>query len=193
MRRLLALVVLLALAGAVVGGARWWRSRRAPSPEPAAPVSAGPVPAGPAGEEQEPGRISYRCYFPLRAGFGLGEEIRVYPQPQAPIENVRAVVDELHKGPSADSLVPIYPKGTRARAVYLVDGTLYVDEPPEVFQQPLGLREEMLFVRAIARTLLRNCPEVKAFVLLSGGAARHTLFSHFPAHGKYILPAQGAR
>ena len=188
MRRLIAIAVLLALAGTAAFGLHWWRSRGAPAPEDPAPAALDPAAA-----EEDPNTIAYRCYFPLRAGFGLGEEVRVHPRPETALAGVRTVIAELHQGPSTEALLPLYPKGVRARAVYLVDGTLYVDEPPEVYQQPLGLREEFLFMRAIARTLLRNCPAVTSFVLLSNGSVRHALFSHFPAHGKYLLPVAGAR
>lgn len=139
--------------------------------------------------EIDPSQTAYRCYFPTRGGWDLAEEIRVRDKPEGPLAAVHAVFEELHRGPALDNSLPLFPKGTAPRAIYLLpDGSLYVDEPAEAFSRPLGLREEFLFVRAIARSLLRNCPEVSSFAFLANGSARYRLFTHYPAHGKYVLP-----
>ena len=135
--------------------------------------------------------VSYPCYFPSRSGFDLIEEIRQRPKPASASDRLRAVIEELHRGPATAEGLPLFPAGTAPRAIFLAsDGALYLDEQAAAFEKSPGLREEFLFVRAFARTLLRNCPEVNSFVFLSDGKARHRLFTHLPAPGRYLLPRQ---
>lgn len=187
-KRLLVILLLTAVAVALAGvwlrtrnagsGVRfWWRESRAPQSPAASDL--------PSDTEM----VSYLCYFPSRSGFNLTEEIRERPKPSTALDKLRAVVTELHRGPATAAALPLFPNGLAPRAIFLTsDGTAYLDERAEVFDRPLGPREEFLFMRALARTLLRNCPEVKAFVLLENGSVRHKLFAHLPAHGRYILP-----
>ncbi len=162
----------------------WWQSGSAPVLVPV--IAIDPK----SGEEiEDPNVMACRCYFPMRNGFGLAEEIRMHPQPATELDRVRTVIAELHRGPTSDTLIPLFPKDTTPRAIHMTpDGTIYLDEPGIVFDRKIGPRGEFLFMRAIARTLLRNCPGVTAFVFLSNGSPRHTLFGHFPAHGRYLLP-----
>lgn len=197
MKRPLVILLLLTLIAAGVGlmlqpdwlGApyqaarRWWQGNRD-----AQPVSL-TAPASASASRETSELVSYRCYFPSRSGFELIEEIRQQPKPATGLDTLRAVITELHRGPTLAASLPLFPEGLAPRAIYLApDGTAYLDEPAETFARPLGLREEFLFMRALARTLLRNCPEVYAFVLLADGSVRHKLFTHLPAHGRYVLP-----
>lgn len=132
---------------------------------------------------------SFRCYFPATEGFEPVEEIRRRPAAPDPLEKLRGIMEELHRGPESPGALFLFPPGTNLRSLFLAaDGTAYLDYPSRALDMTPGPREEFLFMRCLARTLLRNCAEVKAFVIMIDGNARHRLMLHFPAHGKYLLP-----
>ena len=161
----------------VVWGSIFWRSLQAEKARPPASL--------PPGTEA----VSYLVYYPGRTGLEPVEETRQREKPASALARLRAVVEELHVAPTVPGAAPLFPQGSKPRAVFLTpDGTAYIDEPGSAFEQLPGLREEFLFIRSLARTLLRNCPEVKAFVLLSDGSARLRLFTHLMTNGRYILP-----
>lgn len=132
---------------------------------------------------------SFRCYFPGTEGLEPVEEIRRRPSAADPLERLRGILDELHNGPESPGALSLFPSGATLRSLFLAaDGTAYLDYPSRALELAPGPREEFLFMRCLARTFLRNCPEVKAFVIMVDGNARHRLMLHFPAHGKYLLP-----
>lgn len=132
---------------------------------------------------------SLRCYFPATEGLEPVEEIRRRSAAADPLERLRGIMDELHRGPESPGALSLFPPGTNLRSLFLAaDGTVYLDYPSRALDMAPGPREEFLFMRCLARTLLRNCAEVKAFVIMIDGTARHRLMLHFPAHGKYLLP-----
>lgn len=139
--------------------------------------------------EPEASQASYLCYFPTGEGLDLVEESRQAPKAESPADRVRILVTELGRGPAAAGSLPVLPEDAAPRTVFLAsDGTAYIDFPRSALEQASGPREEFLLVRAIARTLIRNCPEVRAFVVLADGAPAGTVVMHFPARGKYLLP-----
>lgn len=128
-------------------------------------------------------------WFPSRTGLELCEEATTRPKTDDPEPRLRGVIDAMHRGPATPCSMRLFPEDTSPRAVFLAaDGTAYLDYPKSVFERPMGLREEFLFVRALGRSIMRNCPEVRSFVLLVDGAPRDFISIHMPAHGKYILP-----
>lgn len=132
---------------------------------------------------------SFRCYYPATEGLEPVEEIRRRPVASDPLERLRGVMEELHRGPESPGALSLFPPGTNLRSLFLAaDGTAYLDYPGRALDMAPGPREEFLFMRCLARTLLRNCAEVRAFVIMVDGSARHRLLLHFPAHGKYRLP-----
>ena len=129
-------------------------------------------------------------WFPSREGQDLCEETSTRPKTDDPGLKLKGIMDALHRGPATPCSMHLFPDDSSPRAVFLsADGTAYLDYPKSVFERPMGLREEFLFVRALGKTLLRNCPEVRSFVLLVDGAPRDFISIHMPAHGKYLLPA----
>ena len=133
--------------------------------------------------------VDYLCYFPVAEGIDLVEEHRQAPKAESPADRVRVLVTELGRGPATTGSLPVLPEDAAPRTVFLAsDGTAYIDFPRSTLEQSLGPREEFLLIRAIARTLIRNCPEVRSFDFLADGAPTDNLVMHFPARGKYILP-----
>lgn len=180
MKRWLGWVLVLGATAAVLllGWRRW-----SPAP-PGAPGEALP-PAVVPGATTEP----VPCYFPGRAGMDLNEETRPRPRGGSALDRLRGALTELHRGPGSVASLPVFPPGLLPRSVFLTpEGVAYLDEPAGAWDRPIGLREEMLIVRAIARTILRQCPEVRAIVFLTDGAPRLRLAAHCPAQGRYLLP-----
>jgi len=129
-------------------------------------------------------------WFPSQDGMNLSEEAATRPKTDDPGLRLRGVIEALHRGPAKASSLRLFPDDSSPHGVFLsADGTAYIDYPKSLFERPMGLREEFLFIRALGKTLLRNCPDVKSFVLLVDGAPRDFISLHMPAHGKYILPA----
>ena len=146
--------------------------------------------AGPAVVETVPCTV----WFPSRDGLDLCEETAARPKTDDPGLRLKGVIEVLHRGPVTPFSTRLFPEDSQPRSVFLsADGTAYLDYPKSVFERPMGLREEFLFIRALGKTILRNCPDVRSFVLLVDGAPRDFISMHMPAHGKYILPASAIR
>jgi len=176
MRKIAAVAAVFAVLAGAWFGWKTWNSRR---------QSLSRV-AGPAVVESVPCPV----WFPSRDGMDLCEETASRPKTDDPAQKLAGVMEALHRGPATPCSLHLFPEDSSPRAVFLsADGTAYLDYPKSVFERPMGLREEFLFIRALGKTLLRNCPEVKSFVLLVDGAPRDFISSHMPAHGKYLLPA----
>ncbi len=144
-----------------------------------------------AGKSRLTAENALRCYFPLPTSLEPAEELRPRPDTSSALDLARELMNELHRGPESPGRMRLFPEGTSLTAAFLgKDGTLYLDYPGQVFDSALGPREEFLFLRCLARAMLRNCPEVKALVLLVDGQTRRRLFMHLPAHGRYVLPEQ---
>jgi len=129
-------------------------------------------------------------WFPSKNGLDLCEEANTRPKTDDPGLRLKGVMEALHRGPTTPCSLHLFPEDSTFRAVFLsADGVAYLDYPKAVFERSMGLREEFLFIRALGKTLMRNCPEVRSFVLLVDGAPRDFISNHMPAHGKFILPA----
>ena len=173
---------ILLLAAAAWWGYHSWRSRT--------PALPGARTTATAKAETVPCMV----WFPSRAGMELCEETSMRPRTEEPTARLRGILDALHRGPVTPCSLPLFPEDTAPRAIFLAaDGTAYLDYPASVFERPLGLREEFLFVRALSRSILRNCPDVRAFVLLVDGNPREMVSSHIPAHGKFVLPSSAPK
>lgn len=129
------------------------------------------------------------CWFPPRSGLEPVAEERRIPASATAQERLGRLVAELHRSPVSAGAEAALPSGLAPRAVFLAgDGTVYVDLPMTAFERPLGPRDELVLLRAIARTCLSNVPEARALVVLGEGAPRTSLFGHFPGGGRYVLP-----
>jgi len=142
-----------------------------------------------AGAAAGPDQEGVPCYFPGRAGLDLVEEPRLRARGGTPLDRLRAALTELHRGPAGAAALPVFAPGTAPRGLYLTpEGVAYLDEPAAAWDRPAGLREEVLILRSIARTVLRQVPEVHALVFLTDGAPRNTLLTHCMVQGRYVLP-----
>lgn len=176
-------LVFLAAAAVAAGATAWRRFTRAPG----AGVT---VPAVPPGTVM----VAMPCYYPSRRGLELIEEIRQRPKAATPQERLRAVIEELHRPPADAAALPVFPAVTAPRAVFLsAEGLACIDETAAALESPAGPRDEFLQLRAIARSVLRTCPEARALVILADGAPRQRLALHLSLAGRYLLPRQVAR
>jgi len=181
-KKLAFILVLAAVAAAGWWGYRTWRGRL--------PGIHGGGPAAPLTSENVPCQV----WFPSREGMELCEETSSRPKTDNPAARLRGVIDALHCGPTTPCSLPLFPGESAPRAVFLAaDGTAYLDYPAAVFERSQGLREETLFIRALARTILRNCPDVRAFVILGDGSPRDLVSSHMSARGKFVLPTASTK
>ena len=118
-------------------------------------------------------------YFGVRDSVELGSERRDIPSGGDLGRDLVHLFDDLASGPATD-LVPLIPKGTRVRHVFLdASGTVYVDFTRELvtgFQG--GLSRELLLVRSIARTLTVNYTSISRLQILVNGRAVPTLGGH---------------
>jgi hypothetical protein len=175
------IIAMAALAALLAGGWYGWQARKSRVLGSKKGLVAGPVSAE---------TVPCPLWFPPRAGMGLCEEQSTRPKTNDPSLILKGVIDALHRGPSTPCANRIFPEDSSPRAVFLsADGTAYLDYPKSVFERPMGLLDEFLLIRALGKTILRNCPEVRSFVILVDGAPRDFISQHMPAHGKFILPA----
>lgn len=125
-------------------------------------------------------RLTATLYFPSPAGDYLVPEARdVRRLDDLPLQ-VKAVVEELIRGPVGKS-TPSFPPGTRVKGV-LVDtaGTAYVDFSRELqTEYPGGAWTETLTIYSLANTLATNFPDqIKAVQILVDGEQVPTLAGH---------------
>lgn len=118
-------------------------------------------------------------YFGVADSVALGAERRDIPSHSDLSRDLADLFDDLAAGPATD-LVPLLPKGTRVRHVFLDgSGTVYVDFTGELvtgFQG--GLSRELLLVRSIARTLTANSTGISRLQILVNGRAVPSLGGH---------------
>ena len=157
-------------------GWRAWRGRPAALPAPAAIAPGVPT-------------EDLVCAYPPRAGLEPVEETRRIPKTADAQERLLALLVELHRPPVSAAAVPIFTPGSAPRAAFLSpDGTAWCDEPSAALDRPLGVRDELLAIRALARSLVRNMPEARSLVVLVDGATRPRFGLHLPAAGRWLLP-----
>jgi len=177
------LLLIAAATAILVGGWFGWKAWNGRGLSPRLAKMAGTAPV-----EMVPCSI----WFPSREGLDLCEESSTIPKTEDPTLRLKGAIEALHRGPTTPCSLHMFPEDSAPRAVFLgTDGTAYLDYPKSVFERPMGLREEFLFIRALGKTLLRNCPKVRAFVILVDGVPKDFISGHMPSHGKYILPARG--
>jgi hypothetical protein len=174
------LLFLLAL-GLALSAPRWARFLR----EPVASLEdevLGEVARSPeeTAEETEGRRtISVKLYFPdAERGGLLGEEREVPFSSDASLQ-VRALIEELLKGPRT-ALLPAFGPGTRVLEVFVNPrGVAYVDLSAEVRPLPgPGSLEELLSVYALVNSVAANFPVVKRVQLLVDDKPVETLGGH---------------
>lgn len=125
-------------------------------------------------------------YFADNKRLGLRAELQHMPLTGSTAANCRHIVEALIRGPE-DGLIPILPKDTTVRGIYLLDGgELVIDFSREL---EVGLARsasaELLMVYGVVASVTQNAvqlpnrPAVKSVRFLVEGAPPH---DSFPAH-----------
>lgn len=92
---------------------------------------------------------------------------------------IRAIIEELIKGPQSRSFFPTIPVGTKIRAVYTRGDVIYVDFSPSLVKEhPGGTSGELATIYSIVNTLLENFSSYSRVQILVGGKTLSTLVGH---------------
>ncbi len=171
----------LCLTGVLVAGLLFWNEQRRLGSDPSLPSDASMERQELAGAHLATAQVSV---FFRQAGApaltALTRDIFVAASPEV---RGRQLVQALIEGPraaEAASVVPVLPKETKLRQIYLLaDGTAVVDLSEEVANLlPGGIDSEMMAVESIRRTLLENVPEFKSVRFLINGKEERTFAGH---------------
>jgi hypothetical protein len=172
-------VGLLGLLAAVsLTAPRWAGVLRAPVPaiEGETPAEANAAPPG----AQAARRINVRLYFERTEQDGLGSEEREVAFSSDLARQLRTVVEEVAKGPTAAGLAPTLAAGTRVLEVFVrAGGVVYVDLSGEV-RSGLdgGSREELLTVYSLVNTIVTNFPSTSRVQILVDDQTLPSLAGH---------------
>lgn len=92
---------------------------------------------------------------------------------------IKAVLQELIKGPQNTALSPTLPSDTKIRAVYTKDEIIYIDfSSLLVKKHPGGTSAELVSIYSIVNTLLENFPSYSGVQILVEGRPQETLAGH---------------
>jgi len=123
-----------------------------------------------------------KLYFSLAQGEYLVPQQRKILLPESGNEEnkeIKAVLEELIKGPKNKDLFSTIPPDTRVRAVYVRDEIIYVDFSSSLKEKhPGGTTGELLTVYSIVDTLLDNFPSYSRVQILVQGEPQTTLAGH---------------
>ncbi|MBI4640508.1 MAG: N-acetylmuramoyl-L-alanine amidase [Candidatus Tectomicrobia bacterium] len=155
----------------------YWESlRRQRGPE---PQGRGDRPVAPTPEKEGRGQIS--LYFSPKGGRFLTVERRNIELDKSKLESeqVKAVLEELSKGPSKDG-VRTLPAQAPLRNVYIdKEKWVYLDFGKELQEtHPSGAWTEILTIYSIVHTIMQNFPQMKGVYFLLNGEERETLAGH---------------
>ena len=178
MKRLLAMLAIVALVGCSGGG------DEAPAPDGAVTE---PTPEVTAEEPQEEFEAdaeirtaTVEIYFPSASGNGLIGEYREIFDTPTPGDRAKQIVADLISGPSTSQALRAVAPGTRLRQAYVVEGGVaYLD-----FSQELtegiggGSQQEILTVYSIVDSVALGVREIQRVVILVNGRPIETLNGH---------------
>lgn len=123
-----------------------------------------------------------KLYFSLPQGEHLVPQQRKIFLPRPGNEKnkeIKAVLEELIKGPKDKNLSPTISPETEIRAVYIKDGIIYVDFSSSLREKhPGGTTGELLTIYSIVDTLLDNFPSYSRVQILIQGEPQATLVGH---------------
>lgn len=119
-----------------------------------------------------------RLYFSdLNERFLMAEE-RFIAQGESPDDTVRALVEELIKGPHSD-LMQTFPTETGLRGVTVKDGTAAIDFDKNLVDlHPGGSASEIMTLYSLTNTVILNVPAVKRVTILIEGKILETIKGH---------------
>jgi spore germination protein GerM len=126
-----------------------------------------------------PGLETVRLCFADSTAQYLDREERKLLAEDEPYLQIRAVLEELIRGPEQAELVATVPEATEVRSIYLVGGDIVIDFSSSLAtDQPGGSAAELLSVYSIVNTLLLNFPAYERVQILVEGTVVETLAGH---------------
>ena len=181
---LLTVVGLSALLATVALTAPRWSALLRSSSGPVEPEDAG-TPDGGGGPDGAAAaaparRINVRLYFEATERDGLLPEEREIALSADLAQQIRTVVGELAKGPTAQGLQATLPAGTKVQEVFVqAHGVACVSLSAEAARGlPGGSRAELMTVYSIVDTVVTNFPAVSRVQLVVGDQLASSLGGH---------------
>jgi spore germination protein GerM len=178
----LLLVVLVAAAAALLLTAR--RSTPAPAARPrlpflrVTPAAAGavtPLPDGPAATVES---VRVTLFFADGSAGRLRPEERDIPRPSGAGAFLRALFEELARGPATSGLVGVLPPRIQLRNGFLMPGGLVVIDLAVDASLSFGSAEELAIVATLVDTVLQNVANSDRVRILVNGEPAESLGGH---------------
>ncbi|HEY3347533.1 MAG TPA: GerMN domain-containing protein [Nitrospirota bacterium] len=125
-------------------------------------------------------RVARSLYFPAADGKYLRAERRDVRDSADKAQQVRAVVEELVRGPLSEGLTPSFPAASRVKSVFISpDGTAYINFSREIQHEfPGGAWTETLTIYSLTNTLAEAFPDIRQVQIMVEGTAIDTLAGH---------------
>jgi spore germination protein GerM len=143
---------------------------------PAVPAPVTPEPGATAPPAVETVRVT--LYFPDQHGMLLFPEERDLPKPSAGPAFLKALFDELQKGPTREGLIAAIPDKMHLRNAFLLpEGEAVVDLAVDS-GLTFGSEEELTIVASIVDTILQNVANTTRVRILVNGEPAETLGGH---------------
>lgn len=138
------------------------------------------------GEQTLPrGTRSVTLFFASSAGDTLVAEERQVLEPERVTDTVRALIEELVRGPSVPGGRALFPRGVSVRHVFFDEsGNVFVDFSSDLSRRFRGgSTPEYLLLASLVRTLSSNLPTITSVTLTLDGKPVPTLAGHFSLEG----------
>jgi len=143
------------------------------------PAAAPPAATTPGAPTPTPGEtVRLTLFFPGRDDAKLRPEERDIPKPAGPGAALRAIFDELHRGPTHLDLVSPLPDKIQLRNAFLLSGGEVVLDLAVDASLSFGSDEELTIVASLVDTVLQNVAETKTVRLLVNGEPAESLGGH---------------
>ncbi len=108
-------------------------------------------------------------FFPEVNSSKYASEVRALPPGARPIEDIRALLDDLLLGPSNMNYAPALPAGTRLVSAMLDGNELYVGLSREIYRTGNGSAVPREMLQGVADTVYFNFPWVSNIRFFIGG------------------------
>lgn len=124
-------------------------------------------------------------YFSTPEGEKLAPlERKIWVKEENVNSQIKAVIQELIKGPETKSFAPTLPSETGIKAVYTREDVIYIDFSSSLVEKhPGGTLGELITVYSVVNTLLKNFPDYSRVQILIEGRSSHTLAGHIDIRG----------
>ncbi len=126
-----------------------------------------------------PEKMVVKLYFSSKDGMYLVKEEHKIDRLDDRLEQAKAVINALIKGPESKDLFPTVPDGTQLKVLYLHNDIAYVDFSEELITKHIGgSSAEIHTIFSIVNTLTFNFPKIKYVQILVEGKEIETLAGH---------------